>query len=91
MPVLSMVKGGFNRSSKPFNNIIIGILWWNIGHTFMVPLRNALIVKEHYTLPYPEGTACAEVLLAGEVIILVQILYLPALVFQPLLSLLLTV
>ncbi len=32
----------------------------------MVPLRNALIVKEHDTLPYPEGTACAEVLLAGE-------------------------
>ena len=30
------------------------------------PLRNALIVKEHGTLPYPEGTACAEVLLAGE-------------------------
>ena len=33
---------------------------------FMVPLRNALIVKEHATLPYPEGTACADVLLAGE-------------------------
>lgn len=32
----------------------------------MVPLRNALIVKEHGVLPYPEGTACAEVLLAGE-------------------------
>ena len=32
----------------------------------MVPLRNALIVKEHGILPYPEGTACAEVLLAGE-------------------------
>lgn len=32
----------------------------------MVPLRNALIVREHATLPYPEGTACAEVLLAGE-------------------------
>ena len=29
-------------------------------------LRNALIVKEHATLPYPEGTACADVLLAGE-------------------------
>ena len=28
--------------------------------------RNALIVKEHGTIPYPEGTACAEVLLAGE-------------------------
>ena len=33
---------------------------------FMVPLRRALIVQEHKTLPYPEGTACAEVLLAGE-------------------------
>ena len=33
---------------------------------FMVPLRNALIVKEHATLTYPEGTACADVLLAGE-------------------------
>ena len=32
----------------------------------MVPLRNALIVKEHATLLYPEGTACADVLLAGE-------------------------
>lgn len=32
----------------------------------MVPLRRALIVQEHKTLPYPEGTACAEVLLAGE-------------------------
>ena len=33
---------------------------------FMVPLRQALIVEEHGTLPFPEGTACAEVLLAGE-------------------------
>lgn len=33
---------------------------------FMIPLRNALIVQEHGTLPYPEGTACAEVLLAAE-------------------------
>jgi len=32
----------------------------------MVPLRRALIVKEHGVLPYPEGTACAEVLVAGE-------------------------
>lgn len=32
----------------------------------MVPLRQALIVEEHGTLPFPEGTACAEVLLAGE-------------------------
>lgn len=32
----------------------------------MIPLRRALIVDEHETLPYPEGTACAEVLVAGE-------------------------
>lgn len=37
-----------------------------LGVFFMVPLRNALIVKEHNLLPYPEGSACAEVLLAGE-------------------------
>ena len=37
-----------------------------LGVLFMVPLRNALIVKEHQTLLYPEGTACADVLLAGE-------------------------
>lgn len=37
-----------------------------LGVLFMVPLRNALIVEEHGVLPFPEGTACAEVLLAGE-------------------------
>ena len=37
-----------------------------LGVLFMVPLRNALIVKEHATLLYPEGTVCADVLLAGE-------------------------
>lgn len=45
---------------------IIALLGGLLGVAFMVPLRNALIVKEHGTLPYPEGTACAEVLLAGE-------------------------
>lgn len=37
-----------------------------LGVFFMLPLRKALIVNEHGTLPYPEGTACAEVLKAGE-------------------------
>ena len=37
-----------------------------IGTLFMIPLRTALIVEEHGNLPFPEGTACAEVLLAGE-------------------------
>ncbi len=37
-----------------------------LGILMMIPLRNALIVKEHGVLGYPEGTACAEVLMAGE-------------------------
>ena len=45
---------------------IIALCGGLLGVFFMVPLRNALIVKEHGVLPYPEGTACAEVLLAGE-------------------------
>ncbi len=45
---------------------LIALLGGLIGVFFMIPLRNALIVKEHGVLPYPEGTACAEVLLAGE-------------------------
>ena len=45
---------------------LIALLGGLLGVFFMVPLRNALIVKEHGNLPYPEGTACAEVLLAGE-------------------------
>lgn len=45
---------------------LIALLGGLLGVFFMVPLRNALIVREHSTLPYPEGKACAEVLLAGE-------------------------
>ena len=45
---------------------LITLLGGLFGVCFMVPLRKALIVKEHGTLPYPEGTACAKVLLAGE-------------------------
>jgi putative OPT family oligopeptide transporter len=37
-----------------------------LGVLMMVPLRRALIVKEHGVLPYPEGAACADVLIAGE-------------------------
>ena len=45
---------------------LIALVGGLLGVFFMIPLRNALIVKEHGILPYPEGTACAEVLLAGE-------------------------
>jgi putative OPT family oligopeptide transporter len=37
-----------------------------LGVLFMIPLRRQLIVQEHGNLPYPEGTACADVLIAGE-------------------------
>ena len=37
-----------------------------LGVLFMIPLRRQLIVEEHANLPYPEGTACADVLMAGE-------------------------
>ena len=45
---------------------LIALFGGLLGVCFMVPLRQALIVEEHGTLPFPEGTACAEVLLAGE-------------------------
>jgi putative OPT family oligopeptide transporter len=45
---------------------VIAITGGLMGVLFMIPLRNYLIVKEHGKLPYPEGTACAEVLVAGQ-------------------------
>ncbi|MBQ4527795.1 MAG: oligopeptide transporter, OPT family [Clostridia bacterium] len=56
------------KTEKPdiFEITIIALIGGLLGVFFMIPLRNALIVKEHKNLPYPEGSACAEVLLAGE-------------------------
>ncbi len=45
---------------------MIAIFGGILGVLMMIPLRRALIVKEHGNLPYPEGTACAQVLVAGE-------------------------
>ena len=45
---------------------ILAIFGGMLGTLLMIPLRRSLIVKEHETLPYPEGTACASVLIAGE-------------------------
>ncbi len=45
---------------------LIGATGGVLGVLLMIPLRRSLIVKEHLTLPYPEGTACAEVLIVGE-------------------------
>lgn len=57
---------GLCESPRLLDITVIAICGGILGVLFMVPLRNALIVKEHATLPYPEGTACADVLLAGE-------------------------
>jgi putative OPT family oligopeptide transporter len=45
---------------------IVAVVGGVMGILLMIPLRRALIVKEHGRLTYPEGTACAEVLVAGE-------------------------
>ncbi|HET6146426.1 MAG TPA: OPT/YSL family transporter [Polyangia bacterium] len=46
--------------------LTLAMLGGVMGVLMMVPLRRSLIVKEHGALPYPEGTACASVLIAGE-------------------------
>jgi len=60
--LVPFVPGYFNYLQITMLTFAGGIL----GVLMMVPLRRALIVKEHGVLPYPEGTACAEVLVAGE-------------------------
>ena len=58
-----------SKSADYFNYLTIltlAIFGGILGTLMMIPLRRALIVKEHETLPYPEGTACASVLKAGE-------------------------
>ena len=45
---------------------LLALLGGLLGVLFMIPLRRQLIVEEHGRLIYPEGTACADVLLAGE-------------------------
>ncbi|HEX2342794.1 MAG TPA: oligopeptide transporter, OPT family [Vicinamibacterales bacterium] len=49
-----------------FQITVLAIAGGILGVLMMIPLRRALIVKEHGVLPYPEGTACADVLIAGE-------------------------
>lgn len=44
----------------------VGIVGGILGVVFMIPLRRSVIVKEHANLKYPEGTACAQVLIVGE-------------------------
>ncbi|MGY0036329.1 OPT/YSL family transporter [Pedobacter sp. NJ-S-72] len=66
---LSTDIGGQSSGEAFFNYmtiLILAILGGVLGTMMMIPLRRSLIVKEHETLPYPEGTACASVLKAGE-------------------------
>jgi putative OPT family oligopeptide transporter len=51
---------------EPLRIFMLSLIGGWIGVLFMIPLRRQLIVQEHATLPYPEGTACADVLIAGE-------------------------
>ena len=67
MPALFLwAKEGVTETPSMISITLIALCGGMLGVLFMIPLRNALIVKEHGVLPYPEGTACAEVLLAGE-------------------------
>ena len=67
LPALFLwAKEGLTEKPSLLEISLISLIGGLLGVFFMIPLRNALIVKEHNTLPYPEGTACAEVLLAGE-------------------------
>ena len=60
LPTLFLWAGeGLSEKPSLIEITLIALIGGLLGVFFMVPLRNALIVKEHGTLPYPEGTACA--------------------------------
>lgn len=67
LPALFMWASEYETAKPTFTEIaLIALCGGLLGILFMIPLRTALIVQEHGTLPYPEGKACAQVLLAGE-------------------------
>lgn len=67
LPALFLwAKEGKIDSPSILTIFLVALVGGILGVCFMVPLRQALIVEEHGVLPFPEGTACAEVLLAGE-------------------------
>ncbi len=65
IPALLFLPGGM-AYFQYFQIFVLALAGGILGVLFMIPLRRALIVKEHGVLPYPEGTACADVLIAGE-------------------------
>ncbi|WP_027438620.1 OPT family oligopeptide transporter [Lachnospira multipara] len=67
LPAIFMwIEEGYDVTLSVVAIAVVSICGGLLGVLFMIPLRKALIVKEHGVLPYPEGTACAEVLIAGE-------------------------
>jgi putative OPT family oligopeptide transporter len=58
---------GFNHPISGWDIFFLSLLGGCLGILFMIPLRRYLIVREHGRLPYPEGTACAEIIKAGDV------------------------
>jgi putative OPT family oligopeptide transporter len=65
VPALLFLSNGADYF-KYFVIFLLAAIGGTLGVLFMIPLRRPLIVNEHGTLPYPEGTACADVLIAGE-------------------------
>lgn len=65
IPALLFLSGG-EAYFQYFQIFVLALVGGVLGVLFMIPLRRSLIVKEHDNLPYPEGTACADVLMAGE-------------------------
>lgn len=63
---LFLTDGGGDQYFKYTTILTLAIFGGILGTLMMIPLRRSLIVKEHDTLPYPEGTACGDVLKAGE-------------------------
>jgi putative OPT family oligopeptide transporter len=57
---------GFSLNTEYWRVFFLALLGGTLGVLFMIPLRRQLIVKEHGNLTFPEGTACADVLVAGE-------------------------
>ena len=64
MPALIFL--GFSLNTEYWRVFFLALLGGTLGVLFMIPLRRQLIVKEHGNLAFPEGTACADVLVAGE-------------------------
>ncbi len=62
VPAILFLGGEFKNSTI----FLLGAIGGLLGLMMMIPLRHSLVVREHKNLPFPEGTACAEVLIAGD-------------------------